>query len=636
MPNPQKKIQWRFAPTGGGVRHGFNNAGAEHFRSAPEEKLIREIIQNSLDAAHPAVQAPVEVDIFLCHISLDDIGARGLKQHLLSCRQIMREKEQHAGETAYTKSLRLLRKSRIPALAVIDRNTTGLTGSKWNSLIFEEGIPAKESEGAAGGSFGIGKNAPYNAAELHAVIYSTLYSSAVQGRVEKMAGRAVLVSHLCPHSRQMLQNIGFFTDAGGEAVWGREMPQPFRLSHAGTGLWILGFRPGKRWLRNAVKATADNFFQAIHSRKLVVRIRDAPDAKSALLRYDTVEGVLDTDTGTRKSDSLYFYRAVRQAAVDTTRPAGSIGSFDVYLHQDEQAPNRVAYVNRRGMLITATKERRKSNPFHPARGAAAGWANYAAVVIAANDNTDLQIRAMENPAHDEISVGRLSGSQGKQTREAIYRASAQVTDILDRRLRNQAESALSNLKELASLFPDFDPDVPGNRELATRTIQPKPFLHNIRPAKANEVPESEETTFVFDVEGEETDLWTEGPGPRGNGPSSTGNRGRAQKSIPRTIRDMVVLRTGPGELKVALATKPERNGKVCLTLHPGGEEFRNANRIPIRKIRIVQPGSVQASASDDVLTVTPPPGHQGYITIFLDIDPDTPTSGYRFYERKDP
>ena len=626
----RQKAQWHFAPTGRGVRHGFNNAGAEHFRSAPEEKLIREIIQNSLDAEHPEAQGPVEVDIFLCHIDPRDVGAQGLKKHLLSCRHVMHEKEQHAGAQAYGKSLRLLRKSRIPVLAVVDRNTTGLMGSKWDSLIFEEGIPAKEREGASGGSFGIGKNAPYNAAELHSVIYSTLYSSAKEGRVEKMAGRAVLVSHPCPENQEMLQNIGFFTDSRGKAVWGKDIPKPFRLQHTGTGLWILGFRPGNQWLQNAVKATADNFFHAVHSRKLVVNIRDELDATPVAVRHDTVEGILDT--GTRKSDSLYFFRAIRQAAAGTTNPEKPIGAFDVYVYTDEQAPNRVAYVNRRGMLITATKERRKSNPFHPARGAATGWSNYAAVVIASNDGTDLQIREMENPAHDEISVGRLSGSREKETRDAVYNASAQVTDILNQRLRSQDEIDLNNLQELASLFPDLDPDVPGNRELATRTIQTQPVSHSIRPAKSNNVPNDDNTSFVSDPDGEETGLWGEEKG--GNGASGTGNKSRAQKSMPRAIQDLVIMRTEPGELKVALATNPELNGEVHVTLHPGGEEFRNTNRIPIRKIRTVQPESVKVLASDDVLTVTTPTNHQGYITISLDIDPDTPASGYRFYERK--
>ncbi len=631
----RQEAQWRFAPTGGGIRHGYNNAGAEHFRSAPEEKLIREIIQNALDAACPAAQGPVEVDIFPCEVDPKDLGAQGLKKHLLSCRQVMQEKGQSVGASAYAKSLKILRKSSVPALAILDRNTTGLTGSKWDSLIFEEGIPAKESEGVSGGSFGIGKNAPYNAAELHAVIYSTLYSNNREGRVAKMAGRAVLVSHPCSKDGTMLQNIGFLTDSDGEAVWGQDIPQPFRLRHTGTGLWILGFRPGTGWQANAIKATVDNFFPAIHHRKLVVHIRDAPDVEPVTIRHDTIEELFDT--GTRKSDSLYFFRAIRQVAVGTTNPTGILGSLDVYVCQDEQAPNRVAYVNRRGMLITATKERRKSNPFHPARGASTGWSNYAAVIIAANDATDRQIRKMENPAHDEISVGRLPHGDPKKIKDAMYDAGNQITDILNRRLGSQEEIARSNLRELASLFPDFDPDVPGNRELVTRIIQPPSTSHSTRPLTTDEDPEANNTSLISDPAGEEIGFGggggTGGGGTGGGGTGGGGRQSSLRKSAPQTIQEMVIMRTGADELKLALSMKPGQNGKAYITLHPGGEEFRYANRIPIRSVRT---SSAKVSEANNVLTVTPPANHQGHITIVLGIDPDIPASGYRFYERKDP
>ena len=626
------RTRWWFASTGGGVKHGYNNAGAEHFRSAPEEKLIREIIQNSLDAAHPEGIRPVEVDIFPCNVDPEDIGAKELKQHMLSCRQFMNEKGQSEGVTAYTKGMSLLRKRSIPALAVVDRNTTGLIGSKWDSLIFEEGIPAKNSESASGGSFGIGKNAPYNAAELRSVIYSTLYSNASAGRVEKMAGRAVLVSHPCPEGGEMMQNVGFLTESGREAVRGKNIPKAFRLKHTGTGLWILGFRPGSRWGENAVKATAENFFRAIHSRNLVVNIRASQKENPIVIRHDTIERILDT--GIKKSDSFYFFRAIRQPAVETTNPVGHIGSFDVYVYQNEKAPNRVAYVNRRGMLVTATKERRKSNPFHPARGVATGWSNYAAVVIASNDGTDKQIRRMENPAHDEISLGRLAGHEAEELRNAVQNASELVTDILGRRLRSQEEIDLSNLRELASLFPDLDPKGAGNRELVTRTINSRGFRHNIRPEREAEPSEGDDSASVTDPEGEQTGKWGTGNGKRTGGGNGSPNRSSQRNPVPRGIQDMVIMRTGQGELKLAIIARPEFSGKVSFSLHPDGEEFRNADRISIEEVKALRPNSLNVSISDNVLTLVPTEIDQGHITISLSIDPNTPTSGYRFYERK--
>lgn len=624
---------WHFAPTGGGVRYGFNNAAAEHFKSGPEDKLIREVIQNSLDAAATGSQEPVLVDIFPCQIDSNDIGAIELKKHIRASRHEMKEKGQRAGAEAYRKALSLLRKPSIPALAVLDRNTTGLTEDKWNSLIFEEGIPAKGGEGAHGGSFGIGKNAPYNAAQLHSVIYCTHYSNSRQGRVEKMAGRAVLVSHRNFENDEMLQSIGFLSLPNAEPVRGTNIPDYFRLRHPGTGLWILGFNQPKKWFEIAVNATANNFFYAIHHRKLAVNIRSGADAEPDRIRHDTLEGLLDDRQA--KSDTSYFYRAIRQPIAGTTKPEKHIHSFDVHINKEEDAPNRVAYVNRRGMLITATKERLKSNPFHPGR-ASIGWSDYAAVVIATSDETDQKIRRMENPAHDEISVSRLSEDDQNTLGKSIKQAGAQVKRILEKHLRSQEEIEWDNLKELASLFPELDPAAPGNRELKIRTIQSKAPLHDVRPANSEKdggESDDQAGTGNEDVESK----YRNGEGRkngRGGLPNDPVPSSSSRTSALRTIQELVIMRTASNKLSVSLSVNSEISSAAHFTVQPGGEEYRSAHRIPINGINEVNPATATVEVVDDVISVTPDSGHHGHITFNLEIDANTPSTGYRFYERK--
>ena len=204
---------WRFAPTGGGIIHGYNNAGAEHFKQDPVGKLVRETIQNSLDAHEDGLGA-VGVNIQRCDISREDIGADSLQIHLQRALERTAATGQAEGQGNYRNALKVIGQPTIPCLSVIDRNTTGLQDRKWDSLIHEEGTPEKDNAGGiAGGSFGIGKNAPYNVAALHTVIYCTRYTDGKRGRVEKMTGRAQLVSHLMPEGHDMLQHIGFYTDA---------------------------------------------------------------------------------------------------------------------------------------------------------------------------------------------------------------------------------------------------------------------------------------------------------------------------------------------------------------------------------------------------------------------------------------
>lgn len=56
----------------------------------------------------------------------------------------------------------ILRKPKIMTLAFIDSNTTGLRGKNWDNLIFKEGTPTAGDGKTKGGSFGFGKNAPFN------------------------------------------------------------------------------------------------------------------------------------------------------------------------------------------------------------------------------------------------------------------------------------------------------------------------------------------------------------------------------------------------------------------------------------------------------------------------------------------
>lgn len=52
---------WQFAPRGIGVEVIQDSASA-HFRDDPIRKLVREALQNSLDAKEDGLDAPVEVN----------------------------------------------------------------------------------------------------------------------------------------------------------------------------------------------------------------------------------------------------------------------------------------------------------------------------------------------------------------------------------------------------------------------------------------------------------------------------------------------------------------------------------------------------------------------------------------------
>ena len=635
------KAAWRFAPTGDGVLYGYNNAGAEHFKQDPIGKLVRETVQNSLDA-HEDGLPPVVVDIYECDITAEHVGAVSLQPHLEQALARTKSTGQVDGQKDYQEATRLIGQATIPCLAIVDSNTTGLQGRKWDSLIYEEGTPEKDGPGSPGGSFGIGKNAPYNVAALHTVIYCTRYTNGRQGRVEKMTGRAQLVSHPSPSDGAMLQHIGFYTMDGNQPITGPDVPVPFRLDEAGTGLWIVGFQPERaQWQNSAVRATIDSFFYAVHNRKLIVNISPREAAKAITICHDTIDSLIEQRKGSPRT--AHYYRAIRKEPSGSTEETGFIGPMDVHINSEKGAPRRVAYVNRRGMLITDTRERRRSNPFYPGSGQGA-WPDYGAVVTAREDDTDRQIRRMENPAHDLITTERLPDAEQEAAREHLNNASEQIRDIIEQAIREQDDADISNLTELAEMFPDLDPNLPGNRQLNTNVIAPTP-----RPQRITTVDDdSDQSEDVNDEQGsgngdDSTDSEHEGNGSGGNSHYEGGtdaNEGSVRqtsgKAKPQAIREMVIMRTGTDELSVALSPSPQAGRKVSFSIEPSGEVQWQESRLAIRTVKRVEPAGTKVEHVNGIITVTVPKGHKGPIILTLDAGQDAAYTGYGFSERQVP
>lgn len=636
--NVSYEAGWHFAPTGGGIIQGYNNAGAEHFKQDPIGKLVRETIQNSLDAHEDGLEAVV-VEIKQAEIDREYIGADGLKLHLQRALERTRKTGQAEGQEAYRKALAVIERQTIPCLSIVDRNTTGLQGRKWYSLIYEEGTPEKEtSGGVAGGSFGIGKNAPYNIADLHTVIYSTRYTDGKRGRVERMTGRAQLVSHEAPNGSGMLQHIGFYARKGGAAIEGPDIPTPFRLTEPGTGLWVVGFTARRNWQSAAVRATMNNFFYAIHHRRLEVWI----GAKQ--ISYDTLDSIIEEFGNSRSRQTRHYYRAVSGKPAGTTELVGPIGPLEVYIDSHDSAPKRVAYVNRRGMLITDTRERRRSNPFYPGSGQGM-WPNYAAVVIAADDDTDRLMRRMENPSHDSISVDRLPDGERREIRRDLADAGEQIKNIIASAIRQQEEAETDNLRELAELFPDdLDPAMPGNRELEVRTIAPRLPQHHV--VAIDEPEEDEDGDEVVDENGTADDDGIGDNQRRGDGGNGKKRDGKARtdpgpdagdKGVSRRtslIGRTRIVRSGPSELTVAFVAQSKEGGAGAFTIRPAGDEYRREKRIAVSGVSDFAPQSITAELSGGMIRIAGAAEGE-LITLRLDIGADAPYLAYTVSEHRE-
>ena len=465
-----KRPRWHFSPIGSGPEYVAEPSSA-YFSDSPIPKLVREVIQNSLDAKDRAFDDPVTVKFSEIQVPRKRIGGEALSDHLKSCLARAYELGRPGPIDAYRNALKTAGSARIRCLKIQDAGTTGLVGPHWDALVRQEGAVNK-ADASAGGSYGIGKNAALNVSDLQTVFYGTRYIAGRRGRIDLLQGKATLMAHPAPKGAAViLQHIGFYAAPDGEPITGRRaMPSCFELDEPGTGVFIMGFNPhseGDSWVSDVARAAAENFFCAIHQRRLRVEVKSLDD-ESASINHETLDRAF-SDFGADKSDAAYYYRAIRDCTADVVRTEalGELGRLNVYAAFSDGAPDRLAYINRNGMLITDSREQRV-NPLAPRRRAI--WPKYAAVAIADSDAGDAWIRRMENPSHDSISPTQIGGGGSIRYANTIFQSARRaIREIIDDKADITQYGKESNLDELAHLFRDeTDPANPGDRELSVR------------------------------------------------------------------------------------------------------------------------------------------------------------------------
>ena len=191
-------LTWRFPTNEAGEIEGPNDPGISHFTDRRNENLVRESIQNSLDAR--AGDAPVRIEFELDDIHQSDFRADQLGDILECCIRSPHNDDEHRDQFRRGRdSLRRAQQTKV--LCIWDSSTTGAEDlqrpggvpSKWNALTKGSGSPAKDRKDAAG-SFGIGKHSAFAVADLRTVLYSTTYVDDGVNR-SRFIGKSILVSH---------------------------------------------------------------------------------------------------------------------------------------------------------------------------------------------------------------------------------------------------------------------------------------------------------------------------------------------------------------------------------------------------------------------------------------------------------
>lgn len=587
-------IGWRFPPTSGGRIDGFNDPGIAHFSGRPLSSLARETIQNSLDARlNP--DEPVHVSFELVDVNPDEVGRNELSEAIHQCVDSAGNKDRRVA-AALGKAADIIRSRAIHCLRISDRNTSGLRGEQWRALVKMQGASFKDDLEGAGGSFGIGKYAPFAVSGLRTVFYWTCYQDG--NRVtEKFQGKSVMMSH--HDNNEETQGTGFYGwRKGCLELLASDIPDCFRVLDRrgrpihGTSLGIWGFEAPDNWRLRLAASVIENYFYAIATGRLEISIEPSEGEHDDMVTIDarTLDSWFDYLHEESSTEAIRLDLARTLCDMSKQPPTAEmqdqdLGHCKLWIRVGTELPKRVAIVRRSGMLVTDRQPRLIRFD---------GCKEFVALVVFEDPSGNELLRGMENPRHDRFEPQRLPENDRDKGHWALHRITGWVRDRIKEHAGPKTGEKETVLSELATYLPDYRTDEPFDSadepdgEPGSEPGIGDAVTVSLRPIRR--LPRREFSTDREDVDGDGDDVGsaggggvapgdgrgggTGGPGD-GDGIGGTGGKGGGTgQRTPVGIQGVRIVRSrGVAENRYWVRFRPDRTGVGRMTFCELGDSM---------------------------------------------------------------
>ncbi|HWJ78236.1 MAG TPA: hypothetical protein VNR61_09155 [Niallia sp.] len=426
---------WNFPAAAGGTINSINNAGIETFRGNELDSLTREICQNSLDAVRDESK-PVIVEFKSFKLNSNRFPERSeLIKAFDKCESTWKGKnpkiEQFVDQAKY-----ILEQEEIPFLRISDFNTKGLEGAQsgdlgtpWSSLVKEAGSSNKGD--SSGGSFGIGKSAPFANSKLRTLFYSSYDITDYRSHI----GVANIMSFEKERSFNTL-GTGYFTNNDNSTAIPNllNLDSTFERRETGTDIFVAAFEPRNNWEETIINSVIFNFFITIWQRKLIVKVGDEV---ISLENIGTLISNLDDTNEEYRHVKAYFKLLTTENGVRIPYPSKyykRLGDFEegeatLYIMKGEDLNRRVLMTRKAGMRLF--EQNRIS-----------GSISFTGILIITGKHMNQVFKQMENPAHTYWEPNRIEEAPKeaekvfsdlrKFVRETVQQKfQAETTDMMD-------------------------------------------------------------------------------------------------------------------------------------------------------------------------------------------------------------
>ena len=456
------KAKWYFPDNGGGLAAGFNDSGIDTFKGHRLSSLVREIIQNSLDAGLMKTES-VTVSFSVESLEKKLVPeVNDLEEHLTFAMATAKKQDLEFAVDFYERAIHLLKnQSKVNFLCIHDSNTTGLTGplggpnGAWFALTKGAGLSQKTSTTSLG-SFGHGSKAPFANSNVRSLFYLTKIEDKGQNQF-RFQGKSILQSY-SRNEYQMTQGTGFYGIQEGclpligvdIPSWAIDLREKFSKS-TGTSIYVPHTIFDINSYPSIVITAIANFFYAIRKGSLIVKIGDEElNSSNIEEKYQHYKNRLNQDIDEVDKDYLIQCFEAIETVINCTHKGeqqiSGFGRIDWYIRMNDDVEGRsVAIARENGMLITrwAPSLQRFPNlkPF-----------DFFVCVTGEGSET---LKTIENPEHNNFAFDRIDNLQKRKIAKKKYDSfSATVREILKRYAEYSSTDRVT-VDELQDLFSEI-------------------------------------------------------------------------------------------------------------------------------------------------------------------------------------
>jgi len=476
-------MKWDFPLNNYGQINGIADAGVETFKGTPLKSLAREVCQNSLDAGNGGI---VRIQFSPFSIKLHEIiDIEPLQNAFKSALDFWQIQEDKKAKDFFKKALETINKENVQFLRISDFNTTGLTGSKgeyntpWLNLIKSSG--ASDKKGVAGGSFGIGKYAPFACSKLRTVFYSTLDID----NITASQGVARLASFKQPDG-QITQGIGYYGDKKNSPVFQLFNFDPaFKREETGSDIFIAGFIDTEDdWKSQIIASILDGFLGAIWNEKLTV------DVDGIIIDKNTLPNLIEQYKGSISENADKYYTVI--SSEETKWFSLDTDDYDkihLGLIIDTDMHRRVAMIRKTGMKVMD-----KSN--------ISGVIPFAGVMFIDGENINDYLRNLENPQHTKWEPDRAE--KPSQAKKKLANLTSFIKQCLEE-LKNEDSNEELDADGIGEYLPDdLDIETSANEEkiesISDRIIEFNKTITNKKPSVSRVKQEDKDAQTEADAD----------------------------------------------------------------------------------------------------------------------------------------